>query len=107
MDGYIIVFTANLNNKNFKDMIPEPLFSRFDMTYEFQPLSYTDKLKFITDFTDKLLKDYKEHIGGLDEFNIKKQIIEKNYQTSDNLRNIKRKVMNDFVELVGEESAWK
>ena len=107
LDGYIIVFTANLNNKNFKDMIPEPLFSRFDMTYEFQPLSYTDKLKFITDFTDKLLKDYKEHIGGLDEFNIKKQIIEKNYQTSDNLRNIKRKVMNDFVELVGEESAWK
>lgn len=107
LDGYIIVFTANLNNKNFKDMIPEPLFSRFDMTYEFQPLSYTDKLKFITDFTDKLLKDYKEHIGGLDEFNIKKQIIEKNYQISDNLRNIKRKVMNDFVELVGEESAWK
>lgn len=107
LDGYIIVFTANLNNKNFKDMIPEPLFSRFDMTYEFQPLSYTDKLKFITDFTDKLLKDYKEHIGGLDEFNIKKQIIEKNYQTSDNLRNIKRKVINDFVELVGEESAWK
>ena len=53
------------------------------------------------------MKDYKEHIGGLDEFNIKKQIIEKNYQTSDNLRNIKRKVMNDFVELVGEESAWK
>ena len=39
LDGYIVVFTANLNNSNFKEMIPEPLFSRFDMTYEFEPLS--------------------------------------------------------------------
>ena len=54
LDGYIIVFTANLNNTNFKDMIPEPLFSRFDMTYEFQPLSYADKVQFVSDFTDKL-----------------------------------------------------
>lgn len=107
LGGYIIIFTANLNDENFKDMIPEPLFSRFDMTYKFQPLSYIDKLQFITDFTDKLIEDYKTEIGALDEVNIKKHIIEKKYQNSDNLRNIKRNVMNDFVGLVGEESAWK
>lgn len=107
LDGYIIVFTANLNSANFKDMIPEPLFSRFDMTYEFQPLSYDDKVKFVSDFADKLLVDYAEHIGEVDKDSIKKHIIEENYQNYDNLRSIKRNVMNCFVGLVGKDSAWK
>ena len=107
LDGYIIVFTANLNNTNFKDMIPEPLFSRFDMTYEFQPLSYADKVQFVSDFTDKLIEDYTEHIGVLDKTTIKNQIVEENYQNYDNLRSIKRNVMNRFVGLVGKDSAWK
>lgn len=107
LDGYIIVFTANLNSANFKDMIPEPLFSRFDMTYEFQPLSYDDKVKFVSDFADKLLLDYAEHIGDVDKDSIKKLIIEENYQNYDNLRSIKRSVMNCFVRLVGNDSAWK
>lgn len=107
LDGYIIVFTANLNNTNFKDMIPEPLFSRFDMTYEFQPLSYEDKVQFVSGFADKLLEDYTEHIGALDKSIIKAQIVKENYQNNDNLRNIKRNVMNRFVGLVGKDSVWK
>ena len=107
LDGYIIVFTANLNSTNFKDMIPEPLFSRFDMTYEFQPLSYDDKMKFVSDFADKLLLDYAEYTGEVDTDSIKKLIIEENYQNYDNLRSIKRSVMNCFVRLVGNDSAWK
>lgn len=107
LDGYIVVFTANLNSANFKDMIPEPLFSRFDMTYEFQPLSYDDKVKFVSDFADKLLVDFAEHIGEVDKDFIKKHIIEENYQNYDNLRSIKRNVMNCFVGLVGKDSAWK
>lgn len=107
LDGYIIVFTANLNNTNFKNMIPEPLFSRFDMTYEFQPLSYADKVQFVSEFADKLLEDYTEHIGVLDKTVIKEQIMEENYQNYDNLRSIKRNVMNCFVGLVGKDSAWK
>lgn len=107
LNGYIIVFTANLNSANFKDMIPEPLFSRFDMTYEFQPLSYDDKVKFVSDFADKLLMDYAKYIGEVDNDSIKKHIVEANYQNFDNLRSIKRKVMNCFVGLVGNDSAWK
>lgn len=107
LDGYIIVFTANLNSTNFKDMIPEPLFSRFDMTYEFQPLSYNDKVKFVSDFSDKLLADYAEHIGEVDKDSIKKCIMEENYQNNDNLRSVKRNIMNCFVGLVGKDSAWK
>lgn len=107
LDGYIVVFTANLNNDNFKDKIPEPLFSRFDMTCEFQSLSYDDKTKFVSDFVDKLLTDYTEHIGKVDKESIKNSIMGENFQNMDNLRNIKRTIMNCFVRLVGEDSAWE
>ena len=106
LDGYIVVFTANLHSNNFKEMIPEPLFSRFDMTFEFEPLSYSDKLMFVSEYADKLLEDYTEFIGILDSTDIKKKIIEADYQNSDNLRSIKRKIMNCFVELVGTDSVW-
>lgn len=106
LDGYIVVFTANLHNSNFKDMIPEPLFSRFDMTFEFEPLSTTDKFHFISDTTDELINEYISEIGSLDISGIKEKILKKEYEHFDNLRNIKRDIMNTFVELVGEESAW-
>lgn len=106
LDGYIIIFTANLNNSNFKNIIPEPLFSRFDMTYEFQPLCLEEKMKFVSDLADKLLDEYTEYIGELDKSEIKKQIMDENYQNYDNLRNIKRNVMNCFVKLVEKDSLW-
>ena len=76
------------------------------MTFEFEPLSYSDKLMFVSEYADKLLEDYTEFIGILDSTNIKKKIIEADYQNSDNLRSIKRKIMNCFVELVGTDSVW-
>lgn len=106
LDGYIVVFTANLNNSNFKNMIPEPLFSRFDMTYEFEPLSYEDKMEFIISFTDELIEAYILHVGELDYEGIKERILHKDFQVQNNLRTIKRNIMNTFVELVGENGAW-
>lgn len=106
LDGYIIIFTANLTNNNFKEIIPEPLFSRFDMTYEFQPLSYENKMKFISDLIDKLMQNYVENIGELNKDEIKERIIGENFQSLDNLRNIKRNVMNSFVRLVRKDSIW-
>lgn len=107
LDGYIIIFTANLNNSNFKDLIPEPLFSRFDMTYEFQPLSNDEKIQYVSDITDEMIVDYVKHIGELDEPYIKNKIRGMNYHNNDNLRSIKRNVMNEFVELVGETNIWE
>lgn len=106
LDGYIVVFTANLNNSNFREMIPEPLFSRFDMTYEFEPLSYDDKMQFILNYTDELIRAYISHVGELDQEGIKEKIIKKDFQSQNNLRNIKRNIMNAFIDLVGENSAW-
>lgn len=73
------------------------------MTYEFQPLRLEEKMKFVSDLTDKLLDEY---IGELDKNEIKKQIKEGNYQNYDNLRNIKHNVMNCFVKLVEKDSLW-
>lgn len=64
-------------------------------------------MKFVSDFADKLLLDYAEYTGEVDTDSIKKLIIEENYQNYDNLRSIKRSVMNCFVRLVGNDSAWK
>ncbi|MFQ7195396.1 hypothetical protein, partial [Thomasclavelia spiroformis] len=65
-----------------------------------------EKMKFVSDLADKLLDEYTEYIGELDKSEIKKQIMEENYQNYDNLRNIKRNVMNCFVKLVEKDRLW-
>ena len=106
LDGYIVIFTANLNNSNFKEKIPEPLFSRFDMTIEFEPLSEQDILDFVTDFIEELMDSYEKNIGGLQREKVKSALLEKNFIEKDNLRNIKRDVMNEFVNYVGLDRVW-
>lgn len=106
LDGYIVIFTANLNNSNFKEKIPEPLFSRFDMTIEFEPLSERDILDFVTDFIEELMDSYEKNIGGLQREKVKSALLEKNFIAKDNLRNIKRDVMNEFVNYVGLDRVW-
>ena len=76
------------------------------MTYEFEPLSYDDKMQFVLNFTDELIGSYISHVGKLDQEGIKERIIQKNFQNQNNLRTIKRNIMNIFVELVDANSAW-
>jgi len=108
LDGYIVIFTANLNNNNFKEKIPEPLFSRIDMTYEFLPLTIEDKTRFINEFIDGLLLDYQHYIST--EINIEeikgKVICRINLAAISNLRNIKRNIMNEFIDIVGTKKLW-
>lgn len=61
----------------------------------------------IVAFTDELVEEYTEKIGEIDKCDIKEQIVKENFHNCDNLRRIKRKVMNCFVPLVGENSVWK
>lgn len=106
LDGYIVVFTANLNNNNFKEKIPEPLFSRFDMTIEFEPLSKQKIMDFVTDYIDELMDSYENNIGELQREKIKSALLEKGYIVKDNLRNVKRDIMNEFVNYVGLDRVW-
>ena len=106
LDGYIVIFTANLDSSNFQEMIPEPLFSRFDMTYEFLQLTTEDKKRFVSEFIDVLIAEYEENIGQLNNKNIKDELMKKSYHTYTNVRLIKRDVMNAFVELVDVNNIW-
>ena len=106
LDGYIVIFTANLSNSNFKEKIPEPLFSRFDMTIEFQPLSKQEIFDFVADFIEDLIDGYEKNIGELQREKVKSDLLEKGFTTKDNLRNIKRDVMNSFVNYVGLDRVW-
>ena len=106
LDGYIVIFTANLDSSNFQEMIPEPLFSRFDMTYEFQQLTIEDKKRFVSEFIDVLIAEYEKNIGQLNSKNIKDELMKNSYHRYTNVRLIKRDVMNAFVELVDVNNIW-
>lgn len=106
LDGYIVIFTANLDSSNFQEMIPEPLFSRFDMTYEFQQLTTEDKKRFVSEFIDVLIAEYEKNIGQLNSKNIKDELMKNSYHRYTNVRLIKRDVMNAFVELVDVNNIW-
>ena len=43
LNGYVIVFTSNLNRKSFGEKLPPELKSRFDIKSEFLSLSLEDK----------------------------------------------------------------
>lgn len=106
LDGYIVIFTANLSNKNFKDKIPEPLFSRFDMTYEFQPLTQEEITQYIAEYVDELIRDYSKVVRDFDIEKVRSQILNRDYSACDNLRIIKKNVMNDFVREVSDYGIW-
>lgn len=91
LDSYIIIFTSNLNRKSYSKIIPEPLDSRFDMKYFFQPLNSNDKTLFVNTYSNKLIDDIKNNFDII----LNRQKIEKEIKTlveNDNLREIKRKI---------------
>ena len=45
LNGYLIIFTTNLREENYKEVIPAPLLSRFTMKALFEPVGYEIKNK--------------------------------------------------------------
>lgn len=99
LNGYIIVFTSNLNMSNYSQKIPEPLASRFDMKYFFTPIENDEKLRFIQMYSEDLIHNMKN------EFNIdfNKTDLHGKLQClieCDNLREIKRSIEDIVVESI-------
>lgn len=97
LDGYIIVFTSNLNMKNYSQKIPEPLDSRFDMKYSFTTLDDEEKLHFIQTYSNKLTSDI------INEFNLsfdKNRLDFKLHDLieCDNLRETRRSIEDVVIE---------
>ncbi|MBV7276472.1 ATP-dependent Clp protease ATP-binding subunit [Clostridium sp. PL3] len=100
LEGYIIVFTSNLTEKNYKNVIPEALFSRFSMRYIFVPLTSKDKEEFIRYRAEKIIKKYNENFEN--EFDCKKMelLFDIPIDKLNNLRDINIELTNRFTELI-------
>ncbi len=97
LNGYIIVFTSNLNMKNYNKLIPEPLDSRFDMKYSFTPLNNAEKLRFIQAYSERLIHDIKNEFNiTFDEDELDTQLLD--LVECDNLREIKRSIEDVVIE---------
>lgn len=82
LNGYLIIFTTNLDENNYKDVIPSPLLSRFTMKVLFEQPSFEVKNKYIKEKSTKLVNkyntkydkdvNYKKVIKHIDKDKIKK-----------------------------------
>lgn len=100
LNQYIIVFTSNLSEENYKKIIPEPLESRFDMKYNFIPLSQKEKEEFILKISNELVTELfeKEQIIVELSDNIREELV--SLASYDNLREIRRKIEDVILNLV-------
>ncbi|MBA2862917.1 AAA family ATPase [Methanococcus maripaludis] len=91
LNGYIIIFTSNLDKNNYSTVIPEALRSRFDMKYFFNPLKAEDKSRYVEKYSVELIEEL-ENVLGI-TFN-KDNIITKlkDLIHEDNMREIRRKI---------------
>ena len=100
LNGYIIIFTSNLNESNYKKVIPESLFSRLSMRYEFIPLDYEDKHNFVIYRTEHLINEYNEEFNNKFDNAQKDMLLNINISDLNNLRDIDIRLTNTFIEVV-------
>jgi MoxR-like ATPase len=99
LNGYMIVFTSNMSQEQYKKHIPDSLKSRFDMIYYFEDLPDQDKRNFIYETADKLRERLFQQFSVSISIDRIKTDLEK-LVTHSNLRYIKRRiediVFNEF-----------
>lgn len=98
LNGYIVVFTSNIQNENeFKNRISPEFESRVNMICEFTPLSLAEKKEYINfQINDCIEKMKKEGI----EIKFKTEDIAIPYNDTDDLREIKNRILNKISEYV-------
>ena len=91
LNGYIIIFTSNMSQNQYKKHIPNSLKSRFDMVYYFVDLPIEEKMKYIYATANNLINKLRQHFNK--DVDISAIKIELNALCQyNNLREIKRKV---------------
>jgi ATP-dependent Clp protease ATP-binding subunit ClpA len=92
LNGYIIIFTSNLDSAGFYKQIPTELQSRLDLICEYSPLTEYEKSEFVSFFVDEFIS--KINKDGSLTVNLSPEDIQSikctNFQTVENIRDIKR-----------------
>lgn len=102
LNGYIIIFTSNMSQEQYKKHIPDSLKSRFDMIYYFEDLPDQDKRIYIYETAEKLCKRLTQQFGVTIDAEKMKDVLDDLIAHS-NLRYIKRRiediVFNEFFNI--------
>ena len=91
LNGYIIVFTSNMSQKQYQKHIPDSLKSRFDMVYYFVDIPLDEKKKYIDATATKLIDKLNTNF----DVKISKDTLDGELHqllSLHNLRDIKRKI---------------
>lgn len=101
LNGYLIIFTSNLNEKNYKNIIPAPLLSRFTMKVLFEPLDYATKNKYVQEKCKKLVNIYNEKYDKSINFkDVLKNIDKDTIKTIKNIRYLNQIVQNTLISYI-------
>lgn len=101
LNGYIIIFTSNLDEQKFYQVIPPELQSRLDLVCEFRPLNSEEKKQYVSYYVNNFVKELesKGNIQSLPQKEIK-ELMEINVENIENLREINRIITNKIMELI-------
>lgn len=101
LNGYLIIFTTNLDEKNYKEKLPAPLLSRFTMKALFEPLDIETKIEYVKDKTKKLVELYNEKYDkNIDYNNVMMLINFKNIVSIKNFRYLNRMVQDALISII-------
>lgn len=93
LDGYIIVFTSNMSQKEYRKYIPDALKSRIDMIYYFTNLELKEKHVYIKEVSETLIEKLSVEFDVLVDISCIEGKLDKLAEFN-NLREIKREIEN-------------
>jgi len=99
LNGFIIIFTSNINKEDFTKIISPELRSRFDYKGYFTLLFHRDKQKFVDFRIKSIIQKFKIHFNKELPESIEEEILEKvNVSQFKNMRDLNKSIKNAFVE---------
>lgn len=105
LNGYLIIFTTNLKEENYKEVIPAPLLSRFTMKTLFEPVGYEIKNKYIIrkskELVDLYNNKYKKNVNYKD---VLEKIDKKTVNNTKNFRYLNRLIQNALISIIEAEN---
>ena len=102
LNGYVIIFTSNLEQNEFINKIPAEFQTRLDLISEFEPLTVKDKEKFIQLELEKIQKTINEH-PKYNSLNLNDFKFDYDLHTINNLRDIQRKIYAQIIDIIIKE----
>ena len=106
LNGYLIIFTTNLNKDNYKTVIPAPLLSRFTMKSLFDPINFEMKCKYINDKCKRLINLYNtKYNKNINYKDVIKKIDKKIIQSINNFRYLNRIIQDALITSIEENNS--